>query len=236
MNRFNSLQELNASLINCYLCPRLVEHRTKVAESPPKRYLGQRYWSRPLPGFGDSKAQILVVGLAPAAHGGNRTGRMFTGDGSAETLMHALYSAGLANQPHSVNIDDGLKLFNCYLTAAVRCAPPGNKPTRSEFENCYQYLLEEFRLLTDVKVMVALGSLAFKTCMRLLKDYGYACKKGRLEFRHGADYPFKNDDATRVIYLVCSYHPSRQNTQTGRLTQSMINRIFEKALKLCTKE
>lgn len=236
MSRFNTLEELNSSLINCSRCPRLVEHRTRVAKNPPKRYLGQRYWARPLPGFGDPKAQILVIGLAPAAHGGNRTGRMFTGDGSGETLMHALYSAGLANQPQSISIDDGLRLFNCYLTAAVRCAPPGNKPMRSEFENCYQYLFEEFRLLKIVRVVVALGMLAFKTSVRLLRDHGYACKKKRLEFRHGAYYTFKKNDASSIIHLICSYHPSRQNTQTGRLTQSMINRIFKKALSLSTKE
>lgn len=236
MNRFNTLEELNANIINCSLCPRLVKHRIKVAENPPRRYLGQRYWAKPLPGFGDPNAEILVVGLAPAAHGGNRTGRMFTGDGSAETLMRALYSAGLANQPHSISSDDGLRLLNCYLTASVRCAPPGNKPTKSEFENCYQYLFEEFRLLKDVRVIVSLGSMAFRTCMKLLKDYGYVCRKNRPVFRHGAVYSFQKHETPRIINLICSYHPSRQNTQTGRLTQSMINQIFKKALRICAKE
>ncbi len=235
MNKFNTLEELNEYLINCTLCPRLVRHRASVADNPPKRYIGQKYWARPLPGFGDPTAQILIVGLAPAAHGGNRTGRMFTGNGSAVTLMHALYSAGLANQPYSISIDDGLRLFNCYLTASVRCAPPENKPTKSELDNCYQYLFEEFRLLPNVRVIVALGSIAFNTCVRLLKDYDYSCKVNKPMFEHGARYLFKKDDASRVIYLVCSYHPSRQNTQTRRLTQSMINRIFKMATRLCIK-
>jgi len=234
MSRFNTLEELNENLINCSLCPRLVEHRARVADKPPKRYAGQKYWSRPLPGFGDPKAQILVVGLAPAAHGGNRTGRMFTGDGSADTLMRALHSAGLANQPYSISRDDGLRLFNCYLTASVRCAPPENRPTKSELDNCYQYLIEEFRLLANVEVIVALGSIAFKTCMRLLRDLDYSCRD-KPRFRHGARFIFQNPNDSRTIHLICSYHPSRQNTQTGRLTQSMINKIFKMALKLCTK-
>ena len=235
MIRFSTLEELNEHLINCSLCPRLVKHRASVADNPPKRYSGQKYWAKPLPGFGDPTAQILVVGLAPAAHGGNRTGRMFTGDGSADTLMHALYSAGLANQSYSISIDDGLRLFNCYLTAAVRCAPPENKPTRSELDNCYQYLFEEFRLLPNVRVIVALGSIAFNICIRLLRDYDYSCRVNKPKFKHGAKYIFEENDASRLVYLVCSYHPSRQNTQTGRLTQSMINRVFKMAARLCVK-
>lgn len=235
MNSPNTLEELNKVLIECRLCPRLVKHRVRVSTNPPRRYAGQRYWSKPLPGFGDPNAEVLVVGLAPAAHGGNRTGRMFTGDGSANTLMRALYSAGLANHPYSVNIDDGLMLHNCYLTASVRCAPPGNKPTKNEFENCYQYLSEEFRLMKNVKVIVALGSIAFRTCIRLMKDYGYISGKTPLKFSHGSGYLFKRTGDLRIIHLLCSYHPSRQNTQTGRLTQSMINNIFKRAVKLCIR-
>lgn len=231
---YATLEELNAEIVSCVKCGRLVRYREAVARRPPRRYEGWSYWARPLPGFGDPLAEILVVGLAPAAHGGNRTGRMFTGDGSGNTLMRALHSAGLASQPTSEHRDDGLRLINCYVTAALRCAPPMNKPTRGELERCFPYLLWEFRLLRRVKVIVALGSIAFRTCLRGLSEEGYALRgAGRPVFTHNAAYRFINQGRGDSKWLISSYHPSRQNTQTGRLTQAMLNRVFRRVARLC---
>ncbi len=225
-------EDLVNRIVSCEKCPRLVEYRRKVAENPPKRFRGQQYWARPLPGFGDRGARILVVGLAPAAHGGNRTGRMFTGDSSADFLMRTLHLLGLASMPRSVSRDDGLQLWDVFLTAPVRCAPPENRPTREELENCYPYLVEEFSLLSNVKVIVALGSIGFSAVKRLLRDAGYShVGKERPEFRHGAHYVYKRGDG-RTIHVLASYHPSRQNTNTGRLTDAMFRRVFRKAVEL----
>jgi uracil-DNA glycosylase family 4 len=219
-------------IVNCGRCPRLVEYRRKVAENPPRRFRGQQYWARPLPGFGDREAKILVVGLAPAAHGGNRTGRMFTGDSSADFLMGTLHYFGLASMPRSVSRDDGLQLRGVFLTASVRCAPPENRPTREELENCYPYLKEEFSLLRSVRVVVALGAIGFAAAERLLQDAGFVHEGGkRPEFKHGAHYVYRNAEG-RTIHLLASYHPSRQNTNTGRLTDAMFRRVFRKAADL----
>ncbi|MEM2593012.1 MAG: uracil-DNA glycosylase [Thermofilaceae archaeon] len=224
-----SLDDLNARIISCRLCPRLVRHREKAAENPPPRYRLEKYWAKPLPGFGDVNARLLVIGLAPAAHGGNRTGRMFTGDSSGNTLMKSLYRAGFANIDRSENRDDGLILKDAYLTAVVRCAPPGNKPNSSEVNNCVQYLAEELRLLDKVKVCVTLGRLAFSTYIRLLRREGFLQSR-RLVFRHGAVYKLEGTLYGRPIpTLIASYHPSRQNTNTGRLTQRMLDAVFLKA-------
>ncbi|MDJ0274171.1 MAG: uracil-DNA glycosylase [Aigarchaeota archaeon] len=224
--------DLVERIVSCERCPRLVEHRRRVAENPPKRYRGQQYWARPLPGFGDRNARILVVGLAPAAHGGNRTGRMFTGDSSADFLMRTLHSLGLASMPRSVSRDDGLQLWDVFLTAPVRCVPPENRPTREELENCYPFLREEFALLGNVRVIVALGAIGFSAVRRLLADEGFSpVGKRTPKFSHGAHYEFRNREGRR-IHLLASYHPSRQNTNTGRLTEAMFRRVFRRAIEL----
>jgi uracil-DNA glycosylase family 4 len=177
-----------------------------------------------LPGFGDRDAKLLIVGLAPAAHGGNRTGRIFTGDRSGDWLYGALYAAGFANQPESLHRDDGLKLTGCYITAAVRCAPPENKPTRVEFERCRPYLVEEIKLFRSIRVVIALGKIAFDSFLAAYQESGGTVPKPRPRFGHGASMVLSNG-----LTLICSYHPSQQNTFTGKLTRPMFDSIFEKA-------
>ncbi len=226
----NSLEELIATIISCNKCPRLVFYRRYVAENRPKRYLNEEYWAKPIPGFGDPNARLLVVGLAPAAHGGNRTGRMFTGDGSADTLMRALYFAGYASQPYSIHKDNGLKLEGVYLTAVVRCVPPKNMPSKGEIRNCLVYLKNEIFLLRNVRVIVALGMIAFRSCVRILSELGVRIPRPSPKFLHGAVYKFEGELFGRAAPLIiAAYHPSRQNTQTGRLTQNMLNNVFKKA-------
>jgi len=226
------LREISDRVVSCSLCPRLVEFREAVARTPPKRFSSEKYWAKPLPGFGDPNASIFIVGLAPAAHGGNRTGRMFTGDSSGDTLVKALYANGLANIPYSKSLGDGLRLSGCFLTAAVRCAPPGNRPLKQELENCFRYLSEEFDALFRVKVVLALGGLAFNTAVKLLVEKGFRPVKGRPVFRHGGVYGFINKSTGAKIWLLSTYHPSRRNTQTRLLSQGMLNRVFRKAVKL----
>lgn len=189
-----------------------------------RRYREWEYWGRPVPGFGDPDARLLVVGLAPAAHGGNRTGRVFTGDRSGDFLYRALFRAGFASQPTSTDRNDGLHLTDCYVTAAVRCAPPDNKPTPIELEHCRPFLLEELTLLREVRVIVALGQIAFRACLDALKAHGIPLLTPRPRFRHGQITVLQPD-----LVLVTSYHPSQQNTQTGRLTEAMFQRIFDVA-------
>ncbi len=195
------LDTLNARIISCKECPRLVEYIRSIKKA--KRYKEQEYYSKPLPGFGDINARLFIIGLAPAAHGGNRTGRMFTGDSSGDWLIKALYLNGFANRDKSISKDDGLILNDVYITAVVRCAPPNNKPTREELNNCMRYLKEELIILKNVKIVLALGSIAFKAYLSLYNL--------RLRFYHNASYSI--DDKI----LIASYHPSRQNTQTRRL-------------------
>ncbi|MEM0456183.1 MAG: uracil-DNA glycosylase [Nitrososphaerota archaeon] len=229
----NSLEELATTIISCKKCPRLVHYRVYVAEKRPKRYLKDEYWAKPIPSFGDPNARLLIVGLAPAAHGGNRTGRMFTGDGSANTLMRALYFVGYASQPYSIHRDDGLRLKDAYLTAVVRCVPPKNMPSKEEIENCSAYLKNELFLLKNVKAIVALGMVAFNTCVKILSELGVKMPRPSPKFSHGAVYKLEGELFGRAApSLIASYHPSRQNTQTGRLTQSMLNNIFKKAKQL----
>lgn len=195
-----------------------------MAARPPRRYRGQSYWARPLPGFGDPKARLLIVGLAPAAHGGNRTGRMFTGDGSGQWLARALYEAGFASQPTSTHVGDGFALTDAYITAVVRCAPPGNKPTSREMARCQPYLETELRLLTHVRVVVALGRIAFDAFLRTREATSRPALKPRPRFAHTAEVRFPEG-----LILIASYHPSQQNTFTGKLTRPMLSRVFQRA-------
>lgn len=213
--------------MKCRLCPRLVKWRETVAREKVKRFRESEYWGRPVPSFGDPRARVLIVGLAPAAHGGNRTGRMFTGDRSGDWLYRALHRAGFANQPTSTGREDGLRLRNCYITAALRCAPPDNKPLPAELSRCRPYLLEELELLRDVRVVVALGRIGFKTFLEACATRGMKLPKPRPKFGHGAEC--RLDERTT---LVASYHPSQQNTLTGKLTEQMLDDIFIRAAQL----
>ena len=224
------LQQLRRTVIGCKKCPRLVCWREQVAEKPPRRYQGMTYWARPLPGFGDPKAPLLIVGLAPAAHGGNRTGRMFTGDRSGDWLYGALHAFGFSNQPTSVHQNDGLRLKGCYITAAVRCAPPANKPAKDEFACCRPYLVQELRLLKHIRVVVALGKIAFDSFLKAYQEKGGSVPKPRPQFRHGGSVHLGHD-----LTLLASYHPSQQNTFTGRLTRKMFHEVFKKARDLLKK-
>jgi uracil-DNA glycosylase family 4 len=217
------LTALEAEISNCRACPRLVEWRESVAADPPKRYRGEQYWARPVPGFGDPEARIAVVGLAPAANGANRTGRMFTGDRSGDWLYAAMYRAGLANQPESVSIDDGLELTDAWVTAPVRCAPPDNKPTTEERDRCAPFLARELELLPNVRVMIALGAFGWNGILSSLAAAGVEVPRPKPKFSHGAEA------AVGHITLIGSYHVSQQNTFTGRLTEPMLDAIFARA-------
>ena len=218
--------DLHRTIIKCRRCPRLVRWRESVAETPPRRYLGAQYWAKPLPGFGDPAARLLIVGLAPAAHGGNRTGRIFTGDRSGDWLYGALYTAGFASQPHSDHRDDGLRLSDCYVTAAVRCAPPDNKPSLIEFQRCRRYLIRELKLLRQAKVVIALGKIAFDAFLAAYRENGGQVPKPRPKFGHGLSV-----ELPEGVRLICSYHPSQQNTFTGKLTKPMFENRFAQARK-----
>ena len=219
-----TLAQLDRVITRCRQCPRLVAWRERVAQAPPRRYHGQSYWAKPLSGFGDPQARLLIVGLAPAAHGGNRTGRMFTGDRSGDWLYGALYAHGFANQPHSQDRHDGLTLKDCYITAAVRCAPPGNKPSLAEFKRCRPYLVQELKLFKNAKVIVALGKIAFDAFLAAYQENGGAIPKPRPKFGHGASVILAGK-----LRLIGSYHPSQQNTFTGKLTHQMFDNIFAAA-------
>ena len=218
------LEKLNGEIIRCKKCPRLVKYREAIGKNPPLRYRGQSYWARPLPGFGDPKATIYIVGLAPAANGGNRTGRIFTGDRSGDWLFGTLYAAGLANQETSISRNDGLQVYKVYVGAAVRCAPPDNKPTIQEFENCRSYLARDFELLHQVKAIVVLGSLAYNATKKILRAGGVPKNFRFPPFGHGRKIALP-DGRT----IICSYHPSQQNTFTKRLTREMFRQVFEDA-------
>ncbi|HJZ68953.1 MAG TPA: uracil-DNA glycosylase [Blastocatellia bacterium] len=219
-----SITSLQDRIITCRMCPRLVEWRNRVAKEKVKRFADQEYWGKPVPSFGDPQARLLVIGLAPAAHGGNRTGRIFTGDLSGDWLFRALHKAGFANQPQSIGRNDGLKLKDCYVTAAVRCAPPGNKPAPDETANCRPYLLRELELLTRLRVIVALGRFAFDAA---IASVGLDREGKRAQFKHGAECKL-----ARGITLIASFHPSQQNTFTGKLTEPMFDRIFSRTRKI----
>jgi uracil-DNA glycosylase family 4 len=220
-----SWDQLNQCVINCRKCPRLVSWREQVAREKRAAFKDQEYWGRPLPGFGDPQARVLVCGLAPAAHGGNRTGRIFTGDRSGDWLYGALFRAGFANQPTSIHREDGLRLTDCYITASVRCAPPENKPSPEERDNCLPYLVEELGLLTRVRVIVSLGGFAWEGMLRALRESGWRSTR-KPRFGHGAE-------AVLGPYMMLgSYHPSQQNTFTGRLTEAMLDAVLRRAQEL----
>jgi uracil-DNA glycosylase family 4 len=219
------LSKHNACIVACRKCVRLVRWRERIAREKRAAFRDEEYWGKPVPGFGDPAARVLVCGLAPAAHGGNRTGRVFTGDRSGDWLYGALYRVGFANQPTSTHRGDGLKLLNCYITACVRCAPPDNKPTPKERDNCLDYLVEDFRLLTRVRVVVCLGGFAWDGALRTLRELGYRPER-RPKFGHAAEA-----DVGPYRLLGC-YHPSQQNTFTGRLTRPMLDAVFRRAARL----
>lgn len=209
------LQILHKEIVSCTQCPRLIQHCQDVAATKRRAYHEEEYWGRPVPGFGDPKASLLIVGLAPGAHGANRTGRMFTGDKSGDFLFAALHACGFANQPTSTNRKDGLQLIDAYLTAAGRCAPPQNKPLPEELNRCRPYLLREIELLQNIKIVVCLGRIA-------LDAYAKATHLKVKDFGHGLRIDAR-------IPIICSYHPSQQNTQTGRLTMPMLEDVFRQA-------
>jgi uracil-DNA glycosylase family 4 len=214
-------RSLDQELLDCRKCPRLVDWREEVARLKRRAYLDWDYWGKPVPGFGDQNARVLVVGLAPGAHGANRTGRMFTGDGSGDFLYPALFRMGFANQPQALQRGDGLQLKDMFISAVCRCVPPGNKPKADEISNCLPYLEKEIDLLSRLKVIVALGRLAFDQTLRIYRRR--TGDKLRFKFEHGG----QNQLGDGLPWLVASYHPSRQNTQTGRLTEAMFAEVWE---------
>jgi uracil-DNA glycosylase len=221
------LAKLHDEVVRCTRCPRLVAWREEAARTPPRRYAGETYWARPLPGFGDPDARLLIVGLAPAAHGGNRTGRIFTGDRSGDFLFRVLHRLGYANRPVSVRPGDGLRLTGAYIAAVNRCAPPGNRPTPEERDNCLPYLVRELELLDRVRAIVALGAFAWDGALRALAALGHVSRP-RPRFGHGAE-------ATVGPYVVVgAFHPSQQNTFTGKLTLAMLEAVFRRARDLGT--
>ena len=223
-----SLSALDRRVIRCRACPRLVRHREEVARTKRRAFQNEDYWGRPLPGFGDPRARLLIVGLAPAAHGANRTGRMFTGDRSGDFLFAALHRAGFANLPTSARRDDGLVLRGCRLTAVVRCAPPGNRPEPDEGDRCLGFLIEELALLPRVRALLALGGFAFDGTLRCLRAAGHRVPSPRPRFAHGAVHRLGGDAPP----ILCCYHPSQQNTFTGRLTPAMLDRTLSRARKM----
>lgn len=220
-----NLTGLSADVVACRACPRLVAWREEAAANPPARFAGERYWARPLPGFGDPRARVLFVGLAPAAHGGNRTGRLFTGDRSGDFLFASLHRTGFASQPDSQTADDGLTLSGAYVAAVVRCAPPDNKPTPAERDSCLPFLTRELTLLPEIRVIVALGAYAWEGALRALAGSGVA-PKAKPSFGHLAEARIGR------YSLVGSYHPSQQNTFTGRLTPPMLDAAIVRAREL----
>ncbi|MBI3805618.1 MAG: uracil-DNA glycosylase [Nitrospirae bacterium] len=218
-----TIQSIEEEIVNCTRCPRLVNYCREVAQTKRRAYREETYWGRPVPGWGDPKARLLMIGLAPAAHGGNRTGRVFTGDASGDFLFRALHKAGFANQPTSQHRGDGLRLHDAYLTAVAHCAPPENKPLPSEIDACRGHLVNELRLLTKVKAVLVFGKIALDGFRAALRDArGIDLPAAALPFQHGAAYPI-----APALRLFISYHPSRQNTQTGRLTESMFDTVFK---------
>ncbi|MCH7483648.1 MAG: uracil-DNA glycosylase [Chloroflexi bacterium] len=222
----DSLERVRDDITGCFRCPRLVEWRERTAREKRASFRDWDYWGRPVPGFGDPDARLLVVGLAPAAHGGNRTGRVFTGDRSADWLYRALHRAGFANQPTSEHRDDGLRLTSAYVTAVNRCAPPANRPTPEERDNCLPFLEREIELLTDLRVIVALGSYALDGLARVFS------LRPKPKFGHGAEIAVAGPDGQAGRTIVCSFHPSQQNTFTGRLTEEMLDAVFRRACEL----
>jgi len=226
------LEILNQEITSCARCPRLRRHSAEVAQLKRRAYRGETYWGLPVPSFGDPAARVLILGLAPGAHGSNRTGRMFTGDRSGEMLYKVLHQTGFASQPASVSREDGLRLQGVYITAAAHCAPPGNKPTPEELRNCRPYLERELELLRNLKVVVALGKIAFDVYLDVLKSGGAIGSRAAFVFGHNLEYR----PAPGQPVLISSYHPSQQNTSTGKLTEEMLTDVFRRAGKIVEKE
>jgi uracil-DNA glycosylase len=223
MDLRDEFQRLEQEIIGCRRCPRLVDWRERVAREKVRRFRAQEYWGRPVPAFGEPDAALVIVGLAPAAHGGNRTGRMFTGDRSGEWLFGALYRFGFSSREASIGSDDGLVLNQCLITAALRCAPPDNKPLPEEMNNCRGYLIREFQLARQKTVVIALGQIAFRDILRARLEMGEQAMNP-LKFRHGGEWILPEG-----VFLLTSYHPSQQNTQTGKLTRPMFYDVFRRA-------
>jgi len=224
------LTQLNQEVVACVRCPRLVAYRQRIAREKRRAYLEWDYWGKPVPGFGDPNARVVILGLAPGAHGSNRTGRPFTGDSSGNFMYPVLYETGFANQPNATHRGDGLELRGAYITAAVRCAPPDNKPTPQELANCAPFLDRELDGLKQVKVVVALGRVGFDAYLSYLKRRGLLKIKQPYVFQHGANYLMPNG-----TILLASYHPSNQNTNTGKLTREMFVKIFQEAARLADR-
>lgn len=221
LSRPVSLVQVHEAIVTCARCPRLVTYCRETAEKKVRRFQDQVYWGRPVPSFGDPQARMLIIGLAPAAHGANRTGRAFTGDRSGAWLYQALHTYGFASQPTSDHRQDGLELLDCYIAQVLHCAPPGNTPTHQEIANCQEYLVHEMRLLSNVRVVIPLGKLAFDAFLRVAKALAYPLPSPLPRFGHAQRYAI-----TPELTLVTSYHPSQQNTQTGRLTRAMFHEVF----------
>lgn len=222
------LEALQQQVTECALCPRLREHCEQIARVKRCAYQDHVYWGKPVPSFGDPRARLLIVGLAPGAHGSNRTGRMFTGDGSGNFLYKVLHDTGFASQPHSTSRNDGLRLHDCYITAAGRCAPPANKPTPAELRKCRPFLERELELLDRVRVVVALGRIAFDIYLGVLRDRGRIASRAGFVFAHNRVHTLGDG----LPLLIASYHPSQQNTATGRLTEAMLRAVFRRAASL----
>jgi len=223
----SALTLLHQEVVQCTRCPRLVAYREQIGREKRRAYRDHEYWARPVPGFGDPQARVLILGLAPGAHGSNRTGRPFTGDASGKFMYPILHKVGFASQPNAEHRNDGLKLIDCYITAAIRCAPPDNKPLLSELQNCAPFLDRELAILKQVKVVVALGKIGFDSYLAYLKRSGAVQRTAGYKFGHAASYAMPNS-----VTLLASYHPSNQNTATGKLTAAMFEAIFRKAKKI----
>lgn len=226
-----ALNELQSQIVACHRCPRLVEWREGVAQKPPARFRGEKYWAKPVPSLGNWDARLVLIGLAPGAHGSNRTGRMFTGDKSGDWLFRALWKAGFCSQPVSTGRGDGLELQRCFISAACHCAPPANKPLPEEIANCRPYLLEELRLLQNKRALLGLGKIGFDAAFDAAREAGFTQRKTRPKFSHGAEFAL-NDTLT----LLGTYHPSQQNTFTGRLTETMLDDVMKRVADLCSIE
>ncbi len=224
-SRLDALEILQCNIVSCQQCPRLVAYRAEVGRVKRRAYRDWDYWAKPVPGFGDPRARLLLIGLAPGAHGANRTGRMFTGDSSGDFLYKALFASGFASQPTSTSRDDGLRLIDAYISAAVRCAPPDNKPTVDEIRACRPYLERELELLEDVQVVVALGRLAFDVYLGILRERNKIARRSGFVFAHNGEHHTGEGQPL----LISSYHPSQQNTSTGKLTETMFRAVFERA-------
>ncbi len=222
-----SLGSIERAVVKCTRCPELRAYTARIAREKKRAHAGSSYWGKPVPAFGNASARVMVVGLAPGAHGSNRTGRPFTGDASGDFLYPALFRAGFATQPRAVDLGDGLQLVDCLITAALRCAPPQNKPTPQELRNCFPYLLEEFDALAGLRVVIGLGSIGFSAILKTLRERGWSLDPPRPIFKHAGEVVATLDG--RQIVAIASYHPSRQNTNTGVLTRAMFDAIFSRA-------